>query len=195
MPYCSDFAFDKKTRRVYHRYGKGKAFVYLYGKPYYFTFRPHLSLDRPWLKVKDVAISINDTKSLPWKTVSNKACITVSGAAGKKPICIRLHFSEKFDLQNTGFKQQQIIFLDRGFPKRPSSASRKRAMESMEAEAKLAQEGEEQCIICLSNVSDAKFAPCGNSGVCCACAFKLINTTKTCPLCRKEISFFTRMSA
>ena len=193
MPFHFDFDFtlDPKTTRVHYRYGK--AFVYLYGKPYYLTFRPQRSINCPWLKIKDVAISIDDAKRLPWKTASSKASKVVGGLGKNKPVCLRLQFPEKFGLQDLGHKENQCIFLDRGskpFWQRP----RYRAMESMSRETKLAQEGEDQCVICLSNVSAAKFAPCGHSRVCCACAFELVQTTKKCPLCREGVSFFTRVS-
>jgi hypothetical protein len=179
-----DITLDPKTTRVHYRYGK--AFVYLYGKPYYLTFRPQACIDRPWLKIKDVAISIDDAKRLPWKTASSNARQVVRGLDKKKPYCLKLQFPEKYE-------GRHFIFLDRGFPKKPRQSARDRAMESMSRETKLAQEDEDQCVICLSNVYAAKFAPCGHSRVCCACAFELVQTTKKCPLCREKISFFTRV--
>ena len=202
---CSDISFDPKaSARVYSRYGKGKAFVYLNGKPYYFTFRPQQCLSRPALTINDVAISVDDAKRLPWKTVSNLARIVVGGPRNTRPLCVRLSFSTKFDLKDTaGLKQNQIIFLARPVRALPSRIVRDRAMEAMSrATTKplllLAKEDnaqEEECLVCYDNASDAKFAPCGNVGVCAACAFKITQTTKTCPLCRKDISFFTRAAA
>jgi hypothetical protein len=189
MPFCLDMPFNPKTRRVYHCYGKGKAFVYVHGKPYYFTIRPQQCLSRPALKIQDVAISINDAKRLPWKTVSGMARIVVGGNV--KPYCIRLNFSTKFDLKDKGMKENQFIFLARSVRRVPN---RTVAMEAMSRDTKIAKDDEDKCFICLDNAPDAKFAPCGTVGVCCACAFKLMETTKLCPLCRKEISFFTRAS-
>ena len=178
MNLCFDVAFNPKTKRVY-RYGK--AFVYVNGKTYYFTFRPQRSIDRPKLKIKDVALSIDEVRRLPWDTVSSMARIAVGFPSKRPPACLRLKFPAK----------DHFVFLSRSMPR---NLDRSRAMESMSRETRLAEEGEDQCVICLINVVDAKFAPCGNSGVCCACAFKLIQTTKTCPLCRKGIGFFTRVS-
>jgi hypothetical protein len=176
MNFCFDVAFNPKTKRVY-RYGK--AFVFVNGTAYYFTFRPQQSVDRPNLKIKDVALSVDEVKRLPWDKVSSMARIVV-GLGSKKPACLRLKFEKK----------DHFVFLARAVPKR---LNRVRAMESMSRDSKIAKEDEDQCVICLSNVADAKFAPCGNSGVCGACAFKLLRTTKTCPLCRKEVGFFTRV--
>lgn len=52
-----------------------------------------------------------------------------------------------------------------------------------------AQEGEETCFICLDNKPDSAF-DCGNSGFCCVCAEKLLETTQKCPLCRKTVTSF-----
>ncbi len=54
---------------------------------------------------------------------------------------------------------------------------------------------EEKCIICMGNVADSKFEPCGESGVCAACAFNVMETTKTCPMCWTDVRFFTRALA
>jgi hypothetical protein len=86
--------------------------------------------------------------------------------------------------------KDNFVFLARSMPRRLDRSS---AMESMSKETKIATDGE-TCAICITNVPDAKFAPCGNTGVCCDCAFKLIQTTRLCPLCRKGITFFTRAS-
>ena len=179
MNFCFDVAFNPKTKRVY-RYGK--AFVFVDGKVYYFTFRPQQSIDRPKLKIKDVALSVDQVKRLQWGKVSSMARIIVGCVGSKKPACLRLQFDIQADYK--------FVFLARSMPKR---LNRVPAMESMSRDTKLASEDEDSCVICLSNAVDAKFAPCGNSGVCGACAFRLIQTTKTCPLCRKEIGFFTRV--
>ena len=52
-----------------------------------------------------------------------------------------------------------------------------------------AKEGEETCIICMENVPDSVF-DCGNKGFCCACADKLLKTTRKCPLCRMTVTTF-----
>jgi hypothetical protein len=103
-PYCFDIAFNSKARRVY-RYNK--AFVYVNGIPYYFTFRPQQCIDRPNLRIKDVALSIDDVKRLPWKKVSSIARLVVGTL--KRPTCMRLKFSSKFNIHNSG----QPVFLAR----------------------------------------------------------------------------------
>ena len=176
MNFCFDFAFNPKTKRVYH---SGKAFVYVNGKAYRFTFRPQHSINQPNLKISDVALSIDEVKGLPWDKVSSMARIVCGKSRDKKPVCLRLKFegSDKF------------VFLNRALRKKLNRAP---AMESMSRDTKLAAEGEDDCIVCFSNVADAKFAPCGNTGVCGACAFELVQTTKKCPLCRGDVTFFTR---
>ena len=181
MNFCFDVEFDPKTKRVYRF---GKAFVYVNGRVYYFTYRPQQSIDMPNLKISDVALSIDEVKRLPWDKVSSMARIIIGKSGDKKPACMRL----KFDVEG---KENQLVFLSRPTRKR---LNRLPAMESMSRDTKLVQDNEQdKCFICFSNVVDAKFAPCGHSGVCGACAFKLIQTTKTCPLCRERISFFTRV--
>ena len=101
-PYCFDLAFNPKARRVY-RYNK--AFVYVNGIPYYFTFRPQQCIDRPNLRIKDVALSIEHVKRLPWKKVSSMARLVVGTL--ERPTCMRLKFSSKFNIQNRG----QHVFL------------------------------------------------------------------------------------
>ena len=179
LPSSFDVQFNVKTKRVY-RYGK--AFVYVDGITYYFTFRPQQCIDRPYLRLKDVALSVDEVKRLPWSSVLNVARICV-GYRSKKPLCVRVMFNV--------MGRDKFAFLARSTPR---YLDRARAMESMSRETRLARDDEDQCVVCLSNVANAKFAPCGNTGVCCACAFKLIQTTKTCPLCRKGLRFFTRAS-
>jgi hypothetical protein len=52
-----------------------------------------------------------------------------------------------------------------------------------------AQEGEETCFICMENKPDSAF-DCGNSGFCCTCAEKILETTRKCPLCRMTVTSF-----
>ena len=177
MQFCSDFDFNPKNKPV-HRYGK--TFVFINGTPYFLTFRDTLRLRGPALRIKDVALSIDKAKLLPWKTVSSKARVIVHRHSSVRPVCLRLTFQDSPNL---------YVFLVRSVPK---SLNRLPAMESMSRETKPAADEDDQCVICFSNASGAKFAPCGHSRVCGACAFKLIQTTRACPLCRKEISFFTR---
>jgi hypothetical protein len=179
---CFEFEFNTKTKRVY-RYGK--AFVYIKGIPYYFAFRPQQSTDRPNLKLKDVMLPVDEVKRLPWKGVSSKARIAVGIPLKNKSItCLRLRFDHPGD---------KVVFLSRTSRCRIKNLNRGPAMESMSKETKIATD-EDKCAICITSVPDAKFAPCGNTGVCCDCAFKLIQTTRLCPLCRKGVTFFTRAS-
>ena len=85
---CFDYAFNTKTKRIY-RYGK--AFVYINGKPYYFTQRPHQSVFCAKQKIKDVALSVEEVRRLPWSAVSSKAEVFL-GSALKKPVSIRVMF-------------------------------------------------------------------------------------------------------
>ncbi len=55
-----------------------------------------------------------------------------------------------------------------------------------------ALQGEEECYICYHNFPDAKFTPCGNRGVCCACAQRITRSTGKCPLCSLDVTSFER---
>jgi hypothetical protein len=54
-----------------------------------------------------VALSIDDVKRLPWKKVSSMARLVVGTL--KRPTCMRLKFSSKFNIHNSG----QPVFLAR----------------------------------------------------------------------------------
>jgi hypothetical protein len=53
-----------------------------------------------------------------------------------------------------------------------------------------AQEGEDTCYVCMDNVPDAMFPDCGNTGICCLCAHRIVTSTQTCPLCRGSVASF-----
>jgi hypothetical protein len=54
-----------------------------------------------------------------------------------------------------------------------------------------ATEGEDACYVCCVNRPNATLPNCGHTGICCACASRLMRSqTPRCPLCRAMISHF-----
>ena len=53
-----------------------------------------------------------------------------------------------------------------------------------------AQEGEDTCYVCMDNIPNAMFPDCGNTGICCPCANRIVTSTQTCPLCRGSVASF-----
>jgi hypothetical protein len=54
-----------------------------------------------------------------------------------------------------------------------------------------AKEGEKTCCLCITNVANCAFVPCGHMTVCITCSQQLVdkNTKKMlpCPQCREEV--------
>ena len=63
-----------------------------------------------------------------------------------------------------------------------------------ETGTRTAQEGEDECCVCMNNFPDAKIMPCNHAGVCCVCANQIGRTTGVCPLCRTRNITVTRVS-
>ena len=63
-----------------------------------------------------------------------------------------------------------------------------------ETGTKTAQEGDDECCVCMHNFPDAMITPCNHAGVCCVCANQIGRTTGVCPLCRTRNITVTRVS-
>ena len=50
-----------------------------------------------------------------------------------------------------------------------------------------AEEGEEVCCICFHRFANAVLAPCSHKDFCWYCAYKVIESSNKCPLCRTDI--------
>ncbi|XP_015778988.1 PREDICTED: protein ELC-like [Acropora digitifera] len=46
---------------------------------------------------------------------------------------------------------------------------------------------DDSCIVCMELKKDSVLMPCGHLGICFKCANRCKETSKTCPVCRKEI--------
>jgi hypothetical protein len=53
--------------------------------------------------------------------------------------------------------------------------------------------GEDTCFVCMENPQDAVLLDCGHSGICVACASRLWERDRHCPLCREGIAGIMRM--
>ncbi len=63
-------------------------------------------------------------------------------------------------------------------------------VQSIAVETREALEGEDTCYVCMVNYPDARFTPCNNTGICCACAQRITRSTGKCPLCRAAVTSF-----
>jgi hypothetical protein len=142
------------------------------------TFLPRLCLDRPCLKVKDVALSLAQAKLLKWVKAEKTARVIVSGMDDLPRSISCMH------LQLQGGK---MVFLDCSERRPvPSAGSQARAMQAVAVESVEAEADENICAICMANSAHAKLAQCNHVGVRAVCALQLIWTTMRCPLCRAD---------
>ena len=50
-----------------------------------------------------------------------------------------------------------------------------------------------RCIVCMQTYATHVFAPCGHQNTCEKCAERIVNTSRSCPLCRVETMFTMRV--
>jgi hypothetical protein len=167
--------------------GGNSGAVYINGNLYHFIYNPRNPRRR---------VTPDDVRRLPMDALEATVSPIILARPGEPVTVFRLRFSRAFQFEGNGYDDHLafVALSDRNRTVRRINAPRRHALMLLE-QSRLVREavdGEDACFICLQNFPDASFLPCGNGGICCACAYRIVQTTKSCPLCRGDVVSFQR---
>jgi len=176
---------------MFHVYiGSRSGVACINGSVYHFVYHPRRTNER---------MTPSDIRRLPMDALEAEArpVVTLFGPP-HRVVVMRLAFSRRFRFVDNVYGQD-CAFL--ALSTRNSTVRRiraSRAQRTLLAQLLLVrevQEGEDACFVCERNFPDAIFAPCSHARICCACAYQIVQTTRTCPLCRGGVVSFQRRVA
>ena len=181
------------TGRPIIHYGPRKAHICINGKSFALVYTP---------RYLNEYMMLDDARILPLDAIDENVHVAIStvNRGYHEALVVRLHFSRTFVLRYDRFNfpfERTTTFAVRS--SRNSTVRRiladnsRRLLLAESRMIQLASEGEDSCFVCTENMPNARFTPCSHSGLCCACAYKIFQLTKTCPLCRGKVTSFQRV--
>lgn len=174
--------FSVKTKAVF--IGSQGASICINGDVYRLIYSPR----RPHERVTPA-----DVRRVPWDAMHDKVKVIMSSMT--RACVIRLQFSRTFQFQENHAYPSELVFAAISSAsitfRRVFAARRQRKF--LERESRVVRKASSNEDTCFDNFPNATFTPCRNSGVCCACAYQIVQSTKKCPLCRRGVTAFRRL--
>ena len=172
------------------------------GDVYDVVYLPLTARIRPAPGTRNPRVTPNDARPrLSWKSLKRaSSCVQGIAVAGvvTRQFIMRLDFSRKFWYPGSYLSGEQTsVFIALSDRKKRIHQSLVDRMPREALVTREAQENEDTCYVCLSNVQNAILRPCGHTKICSACAYTIIVRSavvkKKCPLCRGDVAYFARL--